>query len=114
MDKNDQSSLKNEGWLSIGEAAKYLRVSKDTLRRWEKKGIIKAHRSPTNRRYYKKEDLALIFSKKPDLKEKPLEKTISLSQPPKKEGRLSLVIVSLLTIYIVLMIFLAWLLLRTG
>ncbi|MFZ5366467.1 MAG: MerR family DNA-binding transcriptional regulator [Patescibacteria group bacterium] len=101
-----------EGWLSIGEAAKLLRVSKDTLRRWEKQGIIKAHRSPTNRRYYKKQDLDYVFSKKPDLIEKPSEKETSL--PAKKESQLSLVIASLLTIYIVLMIFLAFLLLRAG
>ena len=44
-------------WMSIGEAAKYLGVSRDTLRRWEKKGKIKAIRSPSNRRYYTKKIL---------------------------------------------------------
>lgn len=44
-------------WLSIGQAAKFIGVSPDTLRRWEKKGKIKAFRSPTNRRYYTKEQL---------------------------------------------------------
>lgn len=100
----------NDHWLSIGEAAKYLRISKDTLRRWEKKGIIKTHRSPTNRRYYKKEELGFIFSKKPDLKKE--EKPTTPAQPVKKESKLTLVIASLLGIYIVLMIFLAWLLIR--
>ncbi|HUS59923.1 MAG TPA: MerR family DNA-binding transcriptional regulator [Nevskiaceae bacterium] len=40
--------------MSIGQAAKYIGVSRDTLRRWEKKGKIKAVRSPSNRRYYTK------------------------------------------------------------
>ncbi len=39
-------------WLSIGQAAKRLGVSIDTLRRWDKKGKLKAIRSPTDRRYY--------------------------------------------------------------
>lgn len=38
--------------LSIGEAAVHLGISRDTLRRWEKKGKIAPLRSPTNRRYY--------------------------------------------------------------
>lgn len=99
-------------WFSIGEAAKYLRISKDTLRRWEKQKIIKSYRSPTNRRYFQKGDLNYVFSQKPDLTEKPLEKTVS--PPAKKESRLSLVTASLLTICIILMIFLAWILLRAG
>jgi excisionase family DNA binding protein len=41
-------------WLTIGQAAKYLGISRDTLRRWEKAGRIKPIRSPTNRRYYTK------------------------------------------------------------
>ncbi len=41
----------------IGPAAKHLGVSRDTLRRWEKKGKLKSVRSPSNRRYYTKEQL---------------------------------------------------------
>jgi excisionase family DNA binding protein len=48
---------KDARWLTIGEAAKRLGVSRDTLRRWEKAGKIKPTRSPTNRRYYTKETL---------------------------------------------------------
>jgi len=110
MDKDEQNTSKPAGWLSIGEAAKLLRVSKDTLRRWEKKGIIKPHRSPTNRRYYKKETLDYIFSKKPDLKAKPLETPSST----KKESRLPFIAVGLLSVYVILMILIAWLLLRAG
>lgn len=51
----------NSQWMSIGEAAKYLSVSRDTLRRWEKKRKIKAIRSPTNHRYYTKKMLDAIM-----------------------------------------------------
>ncbi len=51
-------------WLSIGEAAKYLGISRDTLRRWEKAGRIKPVRSPTNRRYYTKKILDEILGGK--------------------------------------------------
>lgn len=107
---NENSQPNSNKWFSIGEAAKYLRVSKDTLRRWEKNKIIKSYRSPTNRRYYQKEDLNLIFNRRPDLEEKP--KTAPVTEKKGKENRLSLVIISLLTLYVVLMVFLAWLLLR--
>jgi len=110
MNEDNQPSSNN--WFSIGEAAKYLRVSKDTLRRWEKEKIIKSYRSPTNRRYYKKEELNLIFNQKPDLEEKP--EIAPVTQKDKKENRLSLVIISLLTLYVVLMVFLAWLLLQSS
>jgi excisionase family DNA binding protein len=57
---------KNAQWSSIGEAAKYLGVSRDTLRRWEKSGKIKTLRSPTNRRYYTRALLDEVMSgKKP-------------------------------------------------
>lgn len=113
MNEDSQLRLESENWLSIGEAAKYLRVSKDTLRRWEKEKILKAYRSPTNRRYYRKEDLEYIFIKKPELEEQPPGETSLASPHAKKESRLSLVTISLLSIYIVLMIFLAWLLLQS-
>lgn len=48
-------------WLSIGEAADLLQVSRDTLRRWEKRGKIKSYRSPTNRRMYKKTEIVEIY-----------------------------------------------------
>lgn len=49
-------------WLSIGKAAKYLGVSRDTLRRWEKRGKIKSVRSPSNRRYYTQNQLDQIIA----------------------------------------------------
>jgi excisionase family DNA binding protein len=50
-------SKSQANWMSIGDAAKHLGVSRDTLRRWEKAGKIKPVRSPTNRRYYTKKIL---------------------------------------------------------
>lgn len=50
--------------ISIGEAAEYLNVSIDTLRRWEKKEKVKSYRSPGNHRYFIKEDLDKLFGKK--------------------------------------------------
>lgn len=61
MNKANESSPK---WLTIGQAAEYLGVSRDTLRRWEKKGKIKAVRSPTNRRYYTQKQLDEIMAGK--------------------------------------------------
>ncbi|OGM15650.1 hypothetical protein A2V56_01985 [Candidatus Woesebacteria bacterium RBG_19FT_COMBO_42_9] len=55
--------------LSIGKASKYLGVSIDTLRRWEKKEKISSHRSPGGHRYFLKEDLDQVF--RPKKKEKP-------------------------------------------
>lgn len=58
---------KNPKWLAIGEASKYLGISRDTLRRWEKRGLIAPRRSPSNRRYYTKEILnqAMAAKKSP-------------------------------------------------
>jgi len=69
-------------WIAIGEAAKYLGISRDTLRRWEKAGRIKPYRSPTNRRYYTKEQLDQSISEKPKRKK---------SSPPSrlKENKVS-------------------------
>lgn len=64
--------------MSIGQAAKLLGVSRDTLRRWEKKGKLKAIRSPTNRRYYTKNQLEDLMSGK---------KEVKVSKPGKRVGR---------------------------
>lgn len=50
--------------LAIGDAAKYLHISIDTLRRWEKKGLAKAHRSKGGHRMFKKSDLDQLFGKR--------------------------------------------------
>lgn len=44
--------------LTIGEAARYLSVSIDTLRRWDRDGRLRAERlTPTSPRRYRREDL---------------------------------------------------------
>ena len=50
--------------LAIGDAAKYLGVSIDTLRRWEKKGKVVPLRSPGGHRYFDKEALDKLFGTK--------------------------------------------------
>ena len=43
--------------FQIGEAATYLGVSKQTLRRWEQRGLVLPMRTPTNHRIYTKDQL---------------------------------------------------------
>lgn len=50
--------------FSIGKSSEYLGVSIDTLRRWEKKGVIIAYRSPGGHRYFLKQDLDKLFGQK--------------------------------------------------
>nr|WP_126581921.1 MerR family DNA-binding transcriptional regulator [Tengunoibacter tsumagoiensis] len=38
-----------------------MRVSVKTLQRWDRQGMLKAHRTATNRRYYAQEDLLSIL-----------------------------------------------------
>lgn len=61
--------------LTIGESSEYLRVSIDTLRRWEKKGRITPYRSPGGHRYYEKEELDTLFGKRYMRDENPQKKT---------------------------------------
>ena len=51
-------------YLSIGEAADYLGISIDTIRRWDKKGKVTAYRSPGGHRYFQKNDLDKLFDTK--------------------------------------------------
>ena len=49
--------------LTIGEAAEFLGVSIDTLRRWDKSGkLVATRKEGGTHRYYSKEDLALFSS----------------------------------------------------
>lgn len=49
-------------YLGIIEAAKYLGVSRNTLRRWEDAGAITPLRTPTNARRYTKEQLDALLT----------------------------------------------------
>jgi DNA (cytosine-5)-methyltransferase 1 len=49
-------------YLSLSETAKLVGKSKETLRRWDKEGILNAVREPiSNYRVYKKEDVQTLF-----------------------------------------------------
>lgn len=93
---------KDSQWVSIGEAAKYLGVSRDTLRRWEKKGKIKAVRSPTNRRYYTQDQLDQLMSGKESdqrqLSRRPERKKIGRKPKLILVGALSFLIATLLAL----------------
>jgi DNA (cytosine-5)-methyltransferase 1 len=86
-------------WISIGQAAKFVGVSRDTLRRWEKKGKLKPFRSPTNRRYYTKNQLQQLMEKRGSSK---VQKRASLALSKKN----SLFIPSLVSLLITIIVFL--------
>lgn len=53
-----------EKYLKIQEAAKYLNVTAQTLRNWDKAGKLKPNRHPMNNyRLYKKLDLNKVLKK---------------------------------------------------
>src|SRR3990167_9744204 len=49
--------------LTVSDAAQTLGVSPDTIRRWEKKGLIKSVRSDNNYRLFSLEELQRIYNK---------------------------------------------------
>ena len=53
--------LNRDGWLAIGQVAKELGVGATTLRRWEKRGVIKLEYREWGKRFpmrvYRKRDL---------------------------------------------------------
>ena len=61
MNTNESENISD--YLSVKDAAEYLGVSKDTLRRWDRKGKLKAYRHPLNKyRLYRKEDLQKLLA----------------------------------------------------
>ena len=61
-------------FLTIGQAASYLGVSRDTLRRWDRSGKLTARRHPlTEFRLYLKRDLDIVLA--------------PLSKPAAKDGK---------------------------
>ena len=62
MNPRDKENISD--YMSVKDAAEFLGVSKDTIRRWDKKGKLKAYRHPMNHyRLYKKADLQAILDK---------------------------------------------------
>ena len=48
----------------LNEFAKKINVSVSTLQRWDREGILKANRTPTNRRYYTDEHYERFMKEK--------------------------------------------------
>lgn len=72
--------MKNNNLFTIGEAAKTLGVSIDTLRRWDKKGSLRSIRlTPESHRYYSKEEISNLLPKDDIFN---LAKTWAVSQKP--------------------------------
>jgi len=51
-------------FFSLSESAKLLSVSEDTIRRWEKKGLIKSSRNNSNHRLFNIDELSRVSNKK--------------------------------------------------
>ena len=45
-----------------GEFAKLIGVHIKTLQKWDRKGVLKAYRTPTNRRFYTQEQYMLYMN----------------------------------------------------
>src|SRR5579859_6648946 len=48
-------------WLTIREAKAYLNVSRATLDRWQKKGLLSPHYTPGGHRRYAEDDLRRLM-----------------------------------------------------
>ena len=61
MGNDDQRGRGFAGYLTVGEAAKCLRVSSSTLRNWDRAGKLRARRHPMNGyRLYRRGDVEKI------------------------------------------------------
>ncbi len=71
-------------FMTVGEAAAYLCVSKDSLRRWDQAGKLKARRHPINGyRLYQKSDLDELLHRF-GLEDRPSPRTGSAKKKPSK------------------------------
>jgi DNA (cytosine-5)-methyltransferase 1 len=61
--KGYKMNINLSSYISISDASEKLHVSLDTIRRWEKKGLIKAHRSANGHRYFDKKELDRLLAK---------------------------------------------------
>jgi excisionase family DNA binding protein len=53
-----ETAYEDTEWISVGKAATLLGVSVQTMQRWDRAGILPAHRSVTNQRRYRRDELA--------------------------------------------------------
>ena len=63
MHRQGLSMILTSHHLSISDASKILDVSFDTIRRWEKKGLLKAHRAANGHRYFDKNELDRLIAR---------------------------------------------------
>ncbi len=60
--KKDVAALNLKDYLTVGEAAEALGVSRSTLRNWDKAGKLKPYRHPVNGyRLYKQDELKALL-----------------------------------------------------
>ena len=59
----NSKEVQQKGLWSIKKASDLLEVSLDTIRRWEKKGLIKAHRDKNRHRFFEIEELNILKQK---------------------------------------------------
>jgi hypothetical protein len=70
LEQTDTKNPNLKGYYSIGKAARFLNVSIDTLRNWEKTGKLTPYRTSTNIRKYKLSDLHKLQASDPKLQQK--------------------------------------------
>lgn len=56
--------------LKLKEVARILNVHVKTLQRWDREGIFKAKRTPTNRRYYTEQMIEVFMNGEASTKER--------------------------------------------
>ena len=61
--QNTEQSYQDKSLITIAEASRILEVSLDTIRRWAKKGLIKAYRNQNQHRFFQLEELQKLKTK---------------------------------------------------
>ena len=72
-----------------GEFGKKIHISVKTLQRWDRQGVLKAHRTASNRRYYTQEDLSKILPEEERTKRRIIAycRVSSVAQKPDLENQ---------------------------
>jgi excisionase family DNA binding protein len=66
-----KDSIDNKTLLTAGDVAEFLGVHINTVRRWEKKGILKSYRvGPKGYRWFRRDDVEVFFNNKGNKEEK--------------------------------------------
>lgn len=90
----------NKKILSITEAAEYVGVFSLTLQNWEKKGLIKAFRTPGGHRRFKRSELDRIIGleKKDNRLKETIEKLEPIACKSRSRDKLNMIISELKSI----------------